>query len=132
MPPEDRDGYRYLHGRSTLPVIADESCVDSRDIPGLVGLVDGINIKLAKCGGPREGLRMIHTARACGLSVMMGCMLESTLGIAAAAHLSPLLDYADLDGAALLSADPFEGPGLDGPTIRLGSAPGLGVRQAAT
>jgi L-alanine-DL-glutamate epimerase-like enolase superfamily enzyme len=129
LPPEDRDGYRYLHGRSTLPIIADESCVDSRDIPGLVGLVHGINIKLAKCGGPREGLRMIHTARACGLSVMMGCMLESTLGIAPAAHLSPLLDYADLDGAALLSEDPFDGPGLDGPTIRLGAEPGLGVRR---
>ena len=61
----------------------------------------------------------------------MGCMLESTLGIAPAAHLSPLLDYADLDGAALLSADPFDGPGLDGPNIRLGSAPGLGVERAA-
>jgi L-alanine-DL-glutamate epimerase-like enolase superfamily enzyme len=129
LPPEDRDGYRWLYGRSALPIIADESCVDSRDVPGLVGLVHGINIKLAKCGGPREGLRMIHTARACGLRVMMGCMLESTLGIAPAAHLSPLLDYADLDGAALLAADPFEGPGLEGPTIRLGSDPGLGVRR---
>ena len=61
---------------------------------------------------------MIHTARACGLSVMMGCMLESSLGIAPAAHLASLLDYADLDGAALLASDPFVGPGLDGPTIR--------------
>lgn len=129
LPPENRDGYRWLHQRSALPIIADESCVVADDIPGLVGLVDGINIKLAKCGGPREGLRMIHTARACGLAVMMGCMLESTLGIAPAAHLAPLLDYADLDGAALLGADPFDGPGLDGPVIRLGHEPGLGVRR---
>ena len=95
-----------------------------------MGLFDGINIKLAKCGGPREALRMIHTARSCGLRVMLGCMLESTLGIAPAAHLSPLIDYADLDGAALLSDDPFQGPGLDGPRIWLGSAPGLGVHKA--
>jgi L-alanine-DL-glutamate epimerase-like enolase superfamily enzyme len=128
--PADLDGYRFLHGRSALPVIVDESCVDSADIHGLVGLADGINIKLAKCGGPREGLRMIHSARSCGLLVMMGCMLESSLGIAPAAHLASLLDYADLDGAALLASDPFVGPGLDGPAIRVGVAPGLGVERA--
>ena len=73
---------------------------------------------------------MIHTARACGLEVMMGCMLESTLGIAPAAHLAPLLDYADLDGAALLKEDPFEGPHI-GPAGRivLGDKPGLGVTR---
>jgi len=128
--PADRDGYRFLHARSALPVIVDESCTDSADIPGLVGLADGINIKLAKCGGPREGLRMIHAARSCGLRVMMGCMLESSLGIAPAAHLASLLDYADLDGAALLASDPFVGPGLDGAAIRVGEAPGLGVVRA--
>jgi L-alanine-DL-glutamate epimerase-like enolase superfamily enzyme len=130
LPPADLDGYRFLHGRSVLPIILDESCVDSRDVPGLARLADGINIKLSKCGGPREAMRMIHTARSCGLLVMVGCMLESSLGIAPAAHLSPLLDYADLDGAALLSSDPFRGPGLDGATIRLGEAPGLGVTRA--
>ena len=128
--PDDHDGYRFLHARSALPIIADESCIDSASIPRLVGLVDGINIKLSKCGGPREALRMIHTARACGLSVMMGCMLESSLGIAPAAHLASLLDYADLDGAALLAEDPFAGPGLDGAAIRVGEEPGLGVKQA--
>jgi L-alanine-DL-glutamate epimerase-like enolase superfamily enzyme len=127
--PADRDGYRFLHGRSALPIVADESCVDSSDVPGLVGLVDGINIKLSKCGGPREALRMIHTARSCGLSVMMGCMLESSLGIAPAAHLASLLDYADLDGAALLAEDPFAGPGLHGAEIRVGEEPGLGVTR---
>jgi L-alanine-DL-glutamate epimerase-like enolase superfamily enzyme len=92
--------------------------------------VDGINIKLAKCGGPREALRMIHSARSSGLLVMMGCMLESSLGIAPAAHLASLLDYADLDGAALLAEDPFVGPGLVGPAIQAGDAPGLGVTKA--
>ncbi len=72
---------------------------------------------------------MIHTARSCGLLVMLGCMLESSLGIAPAAHLSPLVDYADLDGAALLASDPFSGPGLDGAHIRLSPEPGLGVRR---
>lgn len=129
LPPEDRDGYRTLHERGGLPVILDESCLVASDIPGLVGLADGINIKMAKCGGPREALRMIHTARACGLLVMMGCMLETSLGIAAAAHLAPLLDYADLDGAALLRDDPFEGPRLDGGRIVLSDAAGLGVRR---
>lgn len=73
---------------------------------------------------------MIHTARACGLRVMMGCMLETTLGIAPAAHLSPLLDYADLDGAALLREDPFRGPHLEDGRIVLGDEPGLGVWRA--
>jgi L-alanine-DL-glutamate epimerase-like enolase superfamily enzyme len=128
--PADREGYRFLHGRSALPIVADESCVDSADVPRLVGLVDGINIKLSKCGGPREALRMIHTARSCGLSVMMGCMLESSLGIAPAAHIASLLDYADLDGAALLAEDPFTGPGLHGAEIQVGEEPGLGVARA--
>jgi L-alanine-DL-glutamate epimerase-like enolase superfamily enzyme len=110
--------------------VADESCVDSADVPRLVGLVDGINIKLSKCGGPREAMRMIHTARSCGLSVMMGCMLESSLGIAPAAHIASLLDYADLDGAALLAEDPFTGPGLHGAEIQVGEEPGLGVARA--
>ncbi len=130
LQPVDREGYRFLHGRSALPIIADESCIDAASIQGLVGLVDGINIKLSKCGGPREALRMIHAARACGLSVMMGCMLESSLGISPAAHLASLLDYADLDGAALLAEDPFAGPGLVGAAIEVGDAPGLGVKKA--
>lgn len=132
LPPEDRAGLRYLYERSPLPIVLDESCLVAADIPGLVGLADGINIKLAKCGGPREALRMIHTARACGLRVMMGCMLESTLGIAPAAHLAPLLDYADLDGAALLRDDPFRGPGLgEGGRILLTEEPGLGVSRVS-
>jgi L-alanine-DL-glutamate epimerase-like enolase superfamily enzyme len=130
LPPSDREGLRYLYEHSSIPIILDESCLVASDIPGLIGMADGINIKFAKCGGPREALRMIHTARACGLRVMMGCMLETTLGIAPAAHLAPLLDYADLDGAALLKEDPFDGPLLGpGGRIVLEDKPGLGVTK---
>ncbi len=128
--PAAREELAFVRGRSELPIFVDESSVIATDIPGLVGLVDGINIKLAKCGGVREALRMIHTARSHGLQVMLGCMLETTLGIAAGAHIAPLVDYADLDGAALLKTDPFIGPHLEGGRIVLGEEPGLGVRTA--
>ncbi len=130
LPPEDREGYRWLRGRSPLPVVVDESCRVAADIPGLVGLADGIVIKLAKCGGPREAMRMVHVARACGLRVMLGCMLETSLGIAPAAHLASLVDWLDLDGAALLQEDPFQGPRLEEGRLRVGEAPGLGVSAA--
>ncbi len=128
--PEDRDGMRLLARRSRLPIVADESCETAADIPGLVGAVDGINIKLAKAGSLREAIRMVHTARSHGLMVMLGCMLQSTLGIAAAVQLAPLMDYLDLDGALLLEGDPFTGPGMeeDG-RIRFNAAPGLGVSR---
>jgi L-Ala-D/L-Glu epimerase len=130
--PHDRDGMRLLHRRAPLPIVADESCETAADIPGLVGAADGINIKLAKCGSLREAVRMVHVARAHGLIVMLGCMLESTLGMAAAIQLAPLVDYLDLDGALLLAEDPFTGPGMeeDG-RMRFNSEPGLGVERAA-
>ena len=126
--PDDLEGLRFVRERSALPIVADESCVTSADIPRLVGAVDGINIKLAKCGGLLEAKRMIATARAHGLSVMMGCMIETSLGITAAAHLAPLLDYADLDGAALLADDPHEGATITAGRIAIPDAPGLGAR----
>jgi L-alanine-DL-glutamate epimerase-like enolase superfamily enzyme len=110
-------------------VIADESCLTAVDIPPLVGKVDGINIKLAKCGGLREALRMIAVARAHGLMVMVGCMIESSLGITAAAHFTPLVDIVDLDGAALLADDPFVGATIDGGQVTLPGGAGLGVRR---
>jgi L-alanine-DL-glutamate epimerase-like enolase superfamily enzyme len=128
VPAHDLDGLRHVRERSRLPVIADESCVTSADIPRLIGAVDGINIKLAKCGGLREALRMIATARAHGLLVMAGCMVETSLGITAAAHFAPLLDFADLDGAALLRDDPHDGATIHGGMIRIPDGPGLGVR----
>jgi L-alanine-DL-glutamate epimerase-like enolase superfamily enzyme len=123
----DIDGLRYVRERSKLPVIADESCVTSADIPRLVGAADGINIKLSKCGGLREALRMIAAARTHGLLIMAGCMVETSLGVTAAAHFSPLVDFADLDGAALLRDDPYEGATIQGGVIQLPAGPGLGV-----
>lgn len=127
LPAHELDGLRFVRERSALPIIADESCLVSSDIPALAGAVDGINIKLAKCGGLREALRMVATARAHGMSVMCGCMVESSLGITAAAQLAPLLDYADLDGAALVENDPYVGATIEGGTVVLPSGPGLGV-----
>lgn len=127
LPPGDLEGLRFVRERSSLPIIADESCIVSGDIPKLAGVVDGINIKLAKCGGLREALRMIATARAHDMLVMAGCMIESSLGITAAAHFAPLLDCADYDGAALVSDDPYIGATIDEGVIRLPDGPGLGV-----
>ena len=129
LPPHDLEGLRFVRERSPIDVVADESCLVASDIPKLHGVVDGINIKLAKCGSLREAMRMIAVARAHGMRVMCGCMIESTLGIAAAAHFSPLLDDADLDGAALLADDPFVGPAIPGGRITLTDAPGLGVQR---
>jgi L-alanine-DL-glutamate epimerase-like enolase superfamily enzyme len=127
LPPHDLEGLRFVRDRSALPIIADESCLVASDIPRLAGVVDGINIKLAKCGGLREALKMIATARAHDMMVMAGCMIESSLGITAAAHFAPLLDCADFDGAALVSNDPYVGATIDGGVIRLPGGPGLGV-----
>jgi L-alanine-DL-glutamate epimerase-like enolase superfamily enzyme len=128
LAPGDLDGMRILRKSSPLPIVADEACRTLADVPRLVGAVDGINIKLSKCGSLREAIRMVHCARAHGMSVMIGCMLESTLGVAAAVQLAPLADWIDLDGAELVADDPFEGPGLfpDG-TLRFNAEPGLGV-----
>lgn len=128
LPPDQLDGLAMIRRRARIPVIADESCVTSADIPGLVGKVDGINIKLAKCGSLREALRMIAIARAHGMLVMLGCMIESSLGVTAAAHLAPLVDVVDLDGAALLRDDPFVGATIPGGRVTLPTGPGLGVR----
>jgi L-alanine-DL-glutamate epimerase-like enolase superfamily enzyme len=128
LPAEDIEGLRLLRSRSRLPIIADESCETADDVARLVGAVDGINIKLAKSGSLREAVRMVHVARAHGMTVMLGCMVESTLGIAAALQLAPLVDYLDLDGALLLADDPFTGPGMnDDGTLRFNTEPGLGV-----
>ncbi len=130
LEPEDLDGLaRVRDAAGELPVVVDESCLVAADIPRVAGAVDGINIKLAKCGSLREALRMIAVARAHGLLVMVGCMIESSLGITAAAHLTPLVDFADLDGAALTVDDPFVGATIDGGEIRLPAEPGLGVRR---
>ena len=127
----DIEGFRFVRSRSKLPIFADESCLVATDVPRLAGAVDGINLKLAKCGSLREAVRIVHTARAFGMSVMAGCMIESSLGISAVAQLGPLLDHADFDGAALLAADPCRGATITGGQIRLSPGPGLGVEPTA-
>lgn len=124
---DDLEGLRKLKQAGVLPIIADESCVRPNDIDRLVGHVDGINIKLSKCGGIRQGLEMIRRAREAGLRIMLGCMVESSLGIAAALQLGPLVDWLDLDGHLLLAEDPFSGIGGAGGVLQLSSEPGLGV-----
>jgi L-alanine-DL-glutamate epimerase-like enolase superfamily enzyme len=110
-----------------IPVIVDEGCHTLRDVAAVARYADGVNLKLAKTGGIREALRMIWAARALGLRVMLGCMIESSAGIAAAAQIAPLCDHVDLDGALLLAEDPFSGLGLADGTLVLSDAPGLGI-----
>jgi L-alanine-DL-glutamate epimerase-like enolase superfamily enzyme len=129
LPPDDIEGLARVRKASDMPIIADESCRTAADIPRLVGAVDGINIKLAKCGSLREALRMIAVARAHHMMVMVGCMIETSIGITAAAHFTPLLDVVDLDGAALLKKDPFTGASIAGGRVTLPTAPGLGVAR---
>ncbi|PSQ08455.1 dipeptide epimerase [Halobacteriales archaeon QS_6_71_20] len=111
IPADDPAGLKDAYERSALPIAADESCVTLADVPRIADRCDIANLKLMKCGGLREARRMIHAARAHGLEVMLGCMVESNAAIAAGCQLAPLLDYADLDGSLLLAdgADPFEG-----------------------
>ena len=127
LAPNDLEGLALVTRHSRIPVIADESCITAADIPALVGKVDGINIKLAKTGSLREALRMIAIARAHHLMVMVGCMIESSIGITAAAHFCPLVDICDLDGAALLAHDPYLGATIERGQLRLPEGPGLGL-----
>lgn len=126
---DDIEGLKYIRANTTLPVIADESVKRASDIPKLVESVDGINIKLVKCGGILEALRMIHVARAHGMLVMIGCMIESSLGITAAAHLTPLVDYADLDGNLLISNDPYTGVIHNEGKLVLPDRQGVGITE---
>lgn len=126
--PRDLEGLRLIRENVPVPIIADESCVTIEDIPRLAGCVDGVNFKLMKSNGITNVLKMIHVARAHNLRVMIGCMIESSLAITAAAHLTPLVDYADLDGHLLIDNDPYEGVKVVNGKLMLPDAPGLGVR----
>lgn len=127
LPAGDLDGLKRLTDARICPIFADESCVHPADVLPLRGRVDGINIKLCKCGGIRPALTMIRLARASGLKILLGCMIESSLGIAATAHLAPLADELDLDGHLLISNDPFRGVDGRGGRFALPEGPGLGV-----
>lgn len=127
---DDLAGWRTLHDllpAARPPLIADESVQGVESVLSLAGLVDGINVKLAKCGGLRPAMQMIQLARACGMKVLMGCMIESSVAVAAAAHLAALADYADLDGNLLVSNDPYCGVEMRQGRITLTERPGLGV-----
>ncbi|MEM7350363.1 MAG: dipeptide epimerase [Acidobacteriota bacterium] len=132
LPAAQLDETRELRRASPLPLFADESVHTAADIPRLAGVFDGINIKLMKCGGLGEALRMIAVARAHGLQIMLGCMIESSLAITAAAHLAPLVDYADLDGHLLITNDPYRGATVSGGRLALPDGPGLGVEPTST
>ncbi|MFI5252455.1 MAG: dipeptide epimerase [Bacteroidota bacterium] len=129
MPSDRLDDIEWIKERVHIPIIADESVKRLNDLPRLRGVFDGINIKLMKCGGIREAMKMINTAREMGLKIMLGCMIESSVGIAAAANLSPLVDYADLDGNILISNDPFEGISQSKGKLLLNDEAGLGVES---
>ena len=127
MPASDLAGTAWVRERVALPLFADENSIRAHDVPALADAFDGVNLKLMKSTGLREGLAFIHTARSCGLKVMIGCMIETSLGITAAAHLSPLADYADLDGNVLTSNDPFDGVRMARGRLVLPDRPGIGV-----
>lgn len=131
FPDGDDDAYRgYLEIPDRLPVILDEGCQTASDVPHAATIADGVNIKIAKTGGIRGGIRLAATARAHGLSVMLGCMIESELGIAQGAQIASLIDFIDLDGHLLIADGPFRGLGFVDGEVRVADAPGLGVGPA--
>lgn len=127
FPAGEIEATRALRRRTRLPIFADESVHRAAELPRLAGAFDGVNIKLMKCGGIGEALRMIAAGRALGLKLMLGCMVETSLAITAAAQIAPLVDEADLDGALLISNDPYRGAIFRGGEIALPDGPGLGV-----
>ncbi|MDL1892297.1 dipeptide epimerase [Sphingobacteriales bacterium CHB3] len=127
LPKEMIDDQAWLKERSPLPIIADEAVVRLSDIGEAVGIYDGINIKLMKCTGMHEAYKMILLARAFNLRVMLGCMTETSCAISAATQLSPLADYADLDGASLITNDPFVGATIHEGKLIMPAGFGIGV-----
>jgi L-alanine-DL-glutamate epimerase-like enolase superfamily enzyme len=130
LPAGDAGGVE-LKRRSPLPIYVDEDCHTLGDVAVCSQIAHGVNLKLAKSGGIREAVRMAHAARALGLGVMLGCMLESGLGIAAGAQIASLCDHVDLDGNLLLASDPWPGVEFRDGVQLPGEGPGLGVREAA-
>ena len=131
----DPEPYHWLHDQLrargvTTPVFADESVKTARDVARFAGAVDGVVVKLMKSGGLRETLRTIHIARAHDMQIMLSCMIESSVGVTAAAHLAPLCDYLDLDGPLLIANDPFKGIRYEGANIFIPDGPGIGIFPA--
>ncbi len=133
---DDVEGYFWLKQRLralrvNVPIFADETAKNAHDVAKLAGAVDGVVVKTMKSEGIREALRMIHAARAHDMQVMVSCMVESSVGVTAAAHLAPLCDYADLDGPLLVKNDPYRGLKYDGAKMILPEGAGLGVERRA-
>jgi L-alanine-DL-glutamate epimerase-like enolase superfamily enzyme len=132
FPAHRLDQLRWLQERSNLPIVADESAVTIDDLDGLVGVVAGVNVKLAKCGGIGPARAMLERARELGFRRFLGCMEETSVAIAASAAVASLADWVDLDGSLLLAADPFDGLELDADCRwRPSGEPGLGLRRRA-
>lgn len=129
MPKEMLDANAWLTERSPLPTFADEAIQRLKDIPAVKGAYTGINIKLMKCTGMREAWKMMNYARAGGMKVMIGCMTETSCAIAAAAQLSPAVDFADLDGNLLITNDIFRGTTVVDGKITLNQLPGIGIEK---
>jgi len=128
LPRESWEEMKELKAISPIPLFADEACVEEKDVARCAACFHGINIKLTKCGGITPALRMINEARGLGLKVMLGNMNESTIGTAALAHLSPLVDYMDADGPLLLSEDIADGLEYRDATLQISARSGLGIR----
>lgn len=129
LPKEQVDDLAWLTERSPVPIIGDEGVQRLADIPKAKGVYSGINVKLMKCTGMREAHKMIVLARSLGMKVMLGCMTETSCGISAASHLSTMVDWADLDGALLISNDVFDGTRIVDGKVTLRDRPGIGVRK---
>ncbi len=124
---DNLEGMREVFAHSKLPLIADESCISEADVDKCQGRFHGVNIKLVKAGGITPALRMIQQAKALGMKTMVGCMTESSVGISAIAHIAPLLDYVDMDGAMLLAKDPAKGVRIFPEEVRFPEGPGIGA-----
>ena len=130
--PKDIDGLRRVRAASPLPIVADEAAIRASDVPRLVGACDGINVKLQKCGGVAAARAMIAVAHESGLKVMLGCRAaETSVAIAAAAHLAPAVEWADLDGNLLINDDPFRAVAVENGRFVFPKRPGLGAIPAA-
>lgn len=124
---DDLEGMKEVFKHSKLPVMADESCIVESDVKKCHGLFHAINVKLVKAGGITPGLRMIQEAKSLGIKTMVGCMTESSVGITAIAHIAPLLDYVDMDGAMLLGKDPAKGVTITPEKVTFPVGPGIGA-----
>ena len=132
LPKGDIEGLRELKQslkaqKIDIPIFADENVKTARDVAAHRGAVDGVVIKLMKSGGIREAMRAVHTARALGMMTMIGCMVETSVGVSAAAQLAPLFDYADLDGPLLIRNDPYCGIQYEGSRLLIPGLPGIGA-----